>query len=292
MEVIIQPKMEAATDLVARVIAKAVRENPRLVIGLATGRTMEAVYARLVQMHREEGLNFSNCRTFNLDEYVGLSGSHRDSYRHYMNHHLFRHVNIDLQNTHLPDGLAENLEMECANYEKLITKCGGIDLQLLGIGLNGHLGFNEPLSAFNSLTRVKTLSPVTREQNAGLFPSLEQVPNSAITMGVKTILDSRRCLLLATGEEKAEIVAKAIEGPITSMVSATALQLHPACTIILDEAAGSQLKELAYYHRGFTNRPEQEFFHSPASGATNEFRIHRQPAVQPAQRAAEPVQSK
>lgn len=292
MEVIIQPKMEAATDLVAWVIAKALRENPLLVIGLATGRTMEAVYARLVRMHREEGLDFSNCRTFNLDEYVGLSGDHRDSYRHYMNHHLFRHVNIDLQNTHLPDGLADNLETECANYEKLITQCGGIDLQLLGIGLNGHLGFNEPLSAFESRTRVKVLSPVTREQNAGLFPSPKQVPNSAITMGVKTILDSRRCLLLATGKNKAEIVAKAIEGPITSMIAATALQLHPECTIILDEAAGSQLKELDYYHRVIENQPDWEIFRAPPSGIPNGFRMHRQPTGQPAQPAVEPVPSK
>jgi glucosamine-6-phosphate deaminase len=242
MEVVIRPDADAATDLVARVIAMELRNQPRLVMGLATGRTMESVYARLVQMHREEGLDFSACRTFNLDEYVGLPGTHPNSYRHYMNRHLFQRVNIDLINTHLPDGLADDFEAECANYEKLITQCGGIDLQLLGIGNNGHLGFNEPLSAFNSRTRVKVLSPVTRKQNALLFQSLEQVPNCAITMGVKTILDCRRCILLATGEDKAEMVAKAVEGPITSMISATALQLHPECTVILDEAAGSRLK--------------------------------------------------
>jgi glucosamine-6-phosphate deaminase len=243
MEVVIRPDAEAATDLVARIIARAVQDNPRLVMGLATGRTMEAVYARLVRMHREEGLDFSACHTFNLDEYVGLSGDHRDSYRYYMNHHLFRQVNIDLRNTHLPDGLAENLEAECTAYEKLIAAGGGIDLQLLGIGLNGHLGFNEPPSAFDSRTRVNGLSPVTREQNAHLFQSPDQVPERAITMGVKTILDCRRCILLATGEDKAAIVARAIEGPITSMTPATALQLHPECTIILDAAAGSQLRE-------------------------------------------------
>ena len=277
MEVIIRPNTDAATDLVAQVIARELRANPRLVMGLATGRTMESVYARLVQMHREEGLDFSGCRTFNLDEYVGLPGDHRDSYRHYMNHHFFRQVNIDLQNTHLPNGLADDLRTECTNYEKLIAQCGGIDLQLLGIGLNGHLGFNEPLSAFNSRTRVKVLSPVTREQNALLFQSPEQMPNRAITMGVGTILDCRRCLLLATGEDKAAIVAQAVEGPVTSMISATALQFHPECTFILDEAAASQLGGKDYYHWIFENQPEWESFRAPAlAGVTNGLQNRRQ----------------
>jgi len=265
MEVIIRPNADAAADLVARIIARELRSNPRLALGLATGCTMESVYARLVRMHREEGLDFSSCRTFNLDEYVGLPGNHPSSYRRYMNHHLFVQVNIDLQNTHLPDGMATDLVAECANYERLIAECGGIDLQLLGIGQNGHLGFNEPLSALRSRTRVKILSPMTRAQNAPLFPKPDQVPHRAITMGVGTILDCRRCLLLATGEEKAAIIAKAVEGPITSMVSATALHLHPECTVILDEAAGGQLKESDYYHWIFENQPEWEPFHEVLS---------------------------
>ncbi|HEY3931497.1 MAG TPA: glucosamine-6-phosphate deaminase [Verrucomicrobiae bacterium] len=260
MEVIIRPNADAAADLVARIIARELRNNPRLVMGLATGNTMESVYARLVQMHREEGLDFSACRTFNLDEYVGLPGDHPSSYRHYMNHHLFQQVNIDLQNTHLLDGTATDLVAECANYERLITEGGGIDLQLLGIGQNGHLGFNEPLSALRSRTRVKILSPMTRAQNAPLFSNPNQVPHRAVTMGVGTILDCRRCLLLATGEEKAAIIAKAVEGPITSMVSATALHLHPECTVILDEAAATQLKESDYYHWTFENQPEWKPF--------------------------------
>jgi len=277
MEVVIRPNMDAATELVARVIAKELRANSRLVMGLATGRTMESVYARLVQMHREEGLDFSACHTFNLDEYVGLPGNHRNSYRHYMNRHFFLQVNIDLQNTHLPNGMAGNLESECANYERLIQQCGGIDLQLLGIGLNGHLGFNEPLSAFRSRTRVKVLSPVTREQNAQLFESPDQMPNRAITMGVGTILECRRCLLLATGEDKAAIVAQAIEGPVTSMISATALQFHPDCTFILDEAAASQLKEKDYYHWIFENQPEWERFRGAVWANTpDEFQADRQ----------------
>jgi glucosamine-6-phosphate deaminase len=265
MEVIIRPNADTAADLVARIIARELRSNPRLALGLATGCTMESVYARLVRMHREEGLDFSSCRTFNLDEYVGLPGNHPSSYRHYMNHHLFLQVNIDLRNTHLPDGMATDLVAECATYERLIAECGGIDLQLLGIGQNGHLGFNEPLSALRSRTRVKILSPMTRAQNAPLFSKPDQVPHRAITMGVGTILDCRRCLLLATGEEKAAIIAKAVEGPITSMVSATALHLHPECTVILDEAAGSQLKESDYYHWIFENQPEWEPFHEVLS---------------------------
>jgi glucosamine-6-phosphate deaminase len=286
MEVVIQPNAEAAAGLVARAIAKELRDNPRLVLGLATGRTMDLVYGFLVQMYREQGLDFSTCQTFNLDEYVGLPGTHPNSYRHYMNHHLFLQVNVNLRNTHLPDGQAENFKTECANYEKLIAKCGGIDLQLLGIGINGHLGFNEPLSAFNSRTHVKVLSRTTREQNALLFERPDEVPRRAITMGVRTILDCRRCVLLATGEDKAAIVAKAIEGPITSMISATALQLHPECTVVLDEAAASQLKQLEDYRWMTENQADGETLDAVMPAATRErFRGNGEPKKQPAKRA-------
>jgi glucosamine-6-phosphate deaminase len=260
MEVIIQPTAESAADLVARMIARELRANPHLVLGLATGRTMESVYARLVRMHRDERLDFSLCSTFNLDEYVGLPGSDRHSYRHYMNHHLFLQVNIELRNTHLPDGTAKDLEAECTRYEALIQRFGGIDLQLLGIGRAGHLGFNEPLSALRSRTRVKALSPLTLEQNAPLFENPEKMPRRALTMGVGTILESRRCLLMATGEEKASIIAQAVEGPITAMISATALQLHARCTVVVDNAAASQLKGAEYYRWIFENEPEWEDF--------------------------------
>ncbi|MBI4324551.1 MAG: glucosamine-6-phosphate deaminase [Chloroflexi bacterium] len=260
MEVIIRSGAEAAADLVARILAKELRANPNLVLGLATGRTMESVYAKLVRRHREEKLDFSLCRTFNLDEYVGLPGSDRHSYRHYMNHHLFQQVNIDLRNTHLPAGMASDLDAECARYEQEIAKSGGIDLQLLGIGRAGHLGFNEPLSALRSRTRVKALSPATLTQNAPLFDDPAKMPRRAITMGVGTILESRRCLLLAIGEEKADIIAKAVEGPITAMISATALQLHPRCTVVVDETAGRQLQEADYYRWIFDNEPEWEEF--------------------------------
>lgn len=260
MEVIIQPTKEAAAVLVARIVAKELRANPHLVLGMATGQTMERVYRHLVRMHQEEGLDFSLCSTFNLDEYVGLFPSDQNSYRHYMNHHLFRHVNIDPRNTHLPNGMASDLNAECQHYEAAIKRFGGIDLQLLGIGKAGHIGFNEPLSALRSRTRVKALTPTTLKQNAPMFGGEDKMPRRAITMGVGTIIEARRCLLLATGQSKAGIIAQAVEGPITSMVTASALQLHARCTVVVDEEAAGQLKELEYYRWIFENEPEwQEY---------------------------------
>ena len=260
MEVIIQPTKEAAAMLVSRILAKEIQAKPQLVLGLATGRTMEAVYGLLAQMYRVGQLDFSQCKSFNLDEYVGLAPTDPHSYRYYMNEQLFSHVNIDLANTYLPNGAAENLDAECELYEENIRKRGGIDLQLLGIGRSGHIGFNEPLSALLSRTRVKPLTPTTIEQNSGLFERPEHMPRRAITMGVGTILDARRCILLATGAEKADIIAKAVEGPITSMISATALQLHRRCTVIVDEAAAAKLQGTDYYRWVFANEPEwQEF---------------------------------
>jgi glucosamine-6-phosphate deaminase len=221
---------------------------------------MEAVYRILVCMHHEEDLDFSLCRTFNLDEYVGLSPDDARSYRYYMNQRLFSQVNLDLRNTHLPNGLASDLEAESRQYEEKIERCGGIDLQLLGLGQAGHIGFNEPLSALRSRTRVKALSPVTIEQNAPFFGGAGNVPRRAITMGVGTILECGRCLLLATGASKAEVIAKAVEGPITSMISASALQLHARCTVVLDEAAAGQLQAADYYRWIFDNEPEWEEF--------------------------------
>ena len=260
MEVIIQPDQDAAAALVARIVAHDLRANPHLVLGLATGATMECVYRRLVRLHKEEKLDFSLCSTFNLDEYVGLPPSDPHCYRHYMDEHLFRHVNIDLRNTHLPNGMAADLDAECRQYEGLIHRFGGIDLQLLGIGKAGHIGFNEPLSALRSRTRVKALTPTTIKQNGPLFGDEAKMPRRAITMGVGTIIEARRCILLATGDTKTKVIAQAVEGPITSMVSASALQLHPRCTVIVDEAAAANLKEKDYYRWVFENEPEwQEF---------------------------------
>ncbi len=258
MEVIIRPTHEEACRLAARLLGDALEQKPRLVMGLATGRTMETLYSFLTEMHRRKGLDFSLASTFNLDEYVGLPPHDPHSYHYYMYEHLFQHVNIDARNTHLPRGDAPDLEAECARYEALIAEVGGIDIQLLGIGVSGHIGFNEPLSAMQSRTRPKALSPETIAQNAPLFARPEQMPRRALTMGVGTILDSKRCILVASGAEKAKVIARAVEGPITSMISATALQWHPRCTVIIDEAAAAELQQREYYHWIFQNEPEWE----------------------------------
>jgi glucosamine-6-phosphate deaminase len=257
MEVIIQRDADTAALMVARMIGKELRARPPLVLGLATGGTMERAYGELVRLHRDEHLDFSLCRTFNLDEYVGLPNDDPGSYRYYMTRHLFRHVNLDPRNTHLPNGMASDLAAECARYEQQIKECGGIDVQLLGIGRDGHIGFNEPLSALQSRTREKALTPATLAQNAPMFgDDPARVPRRALTMGVGTILECRRCLVLVTGPRKAAILAKAVEGPITAMVSASALQLHPRCTVIVDEEAAALLQGVDYYRWIFENEPE------------------------------------
>ncbi len=256
MQVILLETKDKAVELTARVIAAQLRRKPNSVLGLATGRTMEALYARLARMHREEGLDFSLTVTFNLDEYVGLSPDHENSYRYYMNHHLFSKVNIDPRNTHLPDGMAADPEVAGAAYDALIKDVGGIDLQLLSVGASGHIGFNEPLSAMFSRTRVKALTPKTVEQNSPLFQNPADMPRLAITMGVGTILEADQCLMLVTGSSKARVLAKAVEGPVTSMISATALQLHANCTVVVDEAAGDFLEQKEYYRWIFENDPQ------------------------------------
>ena len=261
MEVIIRPQAEQAADLAARLIAQRLQAKPDLVLGLATGRTMEQVYARLVAMHDQQHLDFSRCHTFNLDEYIGIAGEDVHSYRYYMQQHLFSRVNINLQHTHIPNGMATDVKAEAARYEALIADLGGIDVQLLGLGEAGHIGFNEPLSALMSRTRDKALTPTTRRQNAGLFGGdPERVPKRALTMGVGTILDARELILLVTGKAKARILTQAVEGPITAMVSASALQLHPNCKVIVDAQAAEDLQEKAYYQWVFENEPDWQAF--------------------------------
>lgn len=256
MQVIIRPDKESACDLTAAIIDKRIRKHLDSVLGLATGRTMEMLYCNLADRHERSGLDFSLIRTYNLDEYIGIDPEHPTSYRHYMNEHFFNKINIDPRNTHLPLGMANDLSRECEMYERSIRVNGGIDLQLLGIGASGHIGFNEPLSALKSRTRDKALTPITIEQNQQFFDPPESMPKRAITMGVGTILEAKRILLLVTGSSKANILAKAVEGPITSMVSASALQLHENCTVVVDEHAASELKEVEYYKWIFDNEPE------------------------------------
>lgn len=255
MEVITRPDAAQAVSLVARLLEDRVRHKARTVLGLATGRTMERVYEQLAA----SGASFRQCRTFNLDEYIGLPPGDPDSYRHYMQEHFFSKVDIELSNTHVPDGNADDLKQAAEDYERLIVEAGGIDTQLLGIGEAGHIGFNEPLSSIMSRTRDKCLTPTTRAQNAGMFGGdADKVPKRALTMGVGTILEARELILLATGDAKAGIVAKAVEGPITSMVSASAIQLHPNCKVIVDAAAARELQGREYYDFVFENEPEWE----------------------------------
>lgn len=261
MEILVRETPQQAYAFAAAIIASRLQAKPDLVFGCATGRTMERIYAELVDMHHKTGLSFSNCRTFNLDEYVGLRPEDPRSYHAYMAKHLFELVDIDSSNTYLPHGYAEDLKVAAHDYEAHIQAAGGIDLQLLGLGKTGHIGFNEPASSLMSRTRDKLLTPTTLEQNAFMFgQDPAKVPKRAITMGVGTIIEADEILLVATGSEKAEVLAKATEGPVTAMISASALQLHPNCKVVADEAAVTCLKEIAYYRWVFEHEPEwQEY---------------------------------
>ncbi|HEK84923.1 MAG: glucosamine-6-phosphate deaminase [Candidatus Saccharicenans sp.] len=260
MEVIIQPDSEKASFLAARLIKKIIQEKPKPVIGLATGNTPLLLYKFLVKMHREEGLDFSQVVAFNLDEYVGLPADHPASFHHYMWKNLFSQINIKPENVHIPDGLAKDIPSYCLQYEQEIKEAGGLDIQILGLGTDGHIGFNEPSSSLSSRTRIKTLTDQTRKDNAVFFGGEENVPYHAITMGIGTILDARTCLMLAFGKKKARAIALAVEGPITSMVPASALQLHPRAIILVDRDAASELKHLDYYQWVFEHKPEWQKF--------------------------------
>lgn len=257
MEILILEDSQSAERLAARIVADRIAAKPDLVLGCATGSTMEGIYDELARLHREEGVDFAAVKTFNLDEYVGLDPQDPRSYHHYMHQRLFSRVNLDPAHCQLPKGAADDLEQEARAYEALIKVSGGIDLQLLGLGKTGHIGFNEPLSSLMSRTRQKALAPTTRQQNAPQFGGdPDAVPTRALTMGVGTILEAHEIVMVVTGEHKAAILAKATEGPITSMVSATALQLHPHCVVIADEAAAQRLEGRDYYVWQFANEPE------------------------------------
>lgn len=237
--------------LVAQTIARLIRERngygQTAVLGLPTGSTPVGVYRELIRMHREEGLDFSNVVTFNLDEYFGLEPDQLQSYHRWMFEHFFDHVNISRDNIHIPDGTVplDEVEEHCRRYEEAIERAGGIDLQLLGIGRNGHIGFNEPFSARASRTRLATLDPITRRDASSDFFSEENVPTTAITMGLGTILEARKIVLMALGEHKAQIVREAVEGPIADRVPATYLRDHPDVSFLLDRAAAASLTGVA-----------------------------------------------
>jgi glucosamine-6-phosphate deaminase len=260
MEVLIVKDRNELAKAASDIIAGQVRSKPESVLGLATGSTPEDTYKLLVKAHQEDGLDFSGVRTFNLDEYLGLPREHDQSYYWFMHDRLFNHVNIKPENINLPDGMAADPDEACRQYEEKIDAAGGIDLQLLGVGSDGHIGFNEPGSSLSSRTRVKTLTEQTIKDNARLFfhGNEAEVPRFSITMGVASILDADQLLLLATGDHKAAIVKALVEGPVTAAVTASALQLHPHATVLIDEAAASKLEHLDYYRWVQSQKPAYE----------------------------------
>ncbi len=253
MKVLIFKKLELAEAHVASEVLSLVRAQPNPVLGLATGGTMERVYAQIVRRAGTQATDFTHVRSFNLDEYWGVGPEHACSYRHYMSRHLFTPLNMDPAMTQLPNGLAEDAAEEAARYEAEIARAGGIDLQLLGIGTNGHIGFNEPTSSLGSRTRIKTLTQSTRDANQRYFEAANDVPRFALTMGIRTILEARSVLLLATGSAKSKAVAQMIEGPLAALCPASALQLHPKVTVVLDAAAATDLALGDYYERVHPN---------------------------------------
>jgi glucosamine-6-phosphate deaminase len=244
MLVIVKDSYEALSLEGARIVADRLRKKPNIVLGLATGSTPLGMYKELIRMHRDEGLDFSKVTTFNLDEYVGLPPEHDQSYHYFMHENLFKHINIDPRFIHIPQGMARDLDAFCAWYEQRIAECGGIDLQILGIGANGHIAFNEPGSSLGSRTRIKTLAGTTRQDNARFFSRAEEVPKYALTMGVGTIMDAREVLLLANKKGKSLAVKAAVEGPITAMCPASIIQLHRNAFVIVDRDASSELTGL------------------------------------------------
>ncbi len=235
----------AMSERAAEIVTLQIRRKPDSVIGFATGSTPLGLYKRLIENYRERGLDFSKVTTFNLDEYVGLSPKHEQSYHYFMWKNLFEHLNVDPAKVHIPQGMADDIDDFCAWYERRIERAGGIDLQILGIGANGHLAFNEPGSSLGSRTRIKTLTEKTVEDNARFFDDPAQVPRYAITMGIGTIMEARKLLLVASGTGKADAIKATLEGPVTAMVPATIVQLHRQAHVIIDQAAASKL---AYRH--------------------------------------------
>jgi glucosamine-6-phosphate deaminase len=255
MEVIIKPDYEQMSRAAAQVVVEVLNEKPNAVLGMATGSTPLGLYQELVRLHQEEQLDFSRVTAFNLDEYVGLPVTHPQSYHYFMRENFFKHVNIPPHNINIPSGTTSNYRAFCDWFEQRIKECGGIDLQILGIGSDGHIAFNEPTSSLSSRTRLKTLARQTVDDNARFFDKPGDVPIYAITMGVGTILDAHRIMLVANGEHKAKAIAQTVEGPVTSMVTASALQLHRDVKVFVDDEAASELVMRDYYQFIYAKKP-------------------------------------
>lgn len=253
-EIVIVPDAATAGSLVADEIVRLVRARPDAVLGLATGSTPLPVYEAL--RPRLAGVDVSRVRGFALDEYVGIAPGHPESYRSVIHREVVEPLGLDPELIHVPDGSLDGIEHAGDDYERAIEAAGGVDLQILGVGTDGHIGFNEPGSSFGSLTRVKTLTEQTREDNARFFDSVDDVPRHCITQGLGTILRARHLVLLAFGPGKAAAVAGAVEGPVTASLPGSAIQLHPHVTVVVDEAAAAQLQHADYYRYTFANKPE------------------------------------
>lgn len=232
-------KPKVASVAAAQLFAAQILEKPDTILGLATGSTPIGIYQQLIAWHKEGLLDFSRCVSFNLDEYVGLPASHPCSYRYFMQEQLFDHINM--LKTHVPDGMAKNMKAEARRYDKAIAAAGGIDMQLLGIGHNGHIGFNEPSDVFSYGTQVVDLTPSTIEANTRFFEKAEDVPRRAISLGVGGIMAAKAVVMVAFGKDKAKAVKAMVQGEVDPRVQASILRLHPRCTVLLDEAAASLL---------------------------------------------------
>ena len=247
MRVVILPTADDVSRRAAEVIVGCVQKKSKTVLGLATGGTPLGTYREMIKAQQAGKVSFSEVTTFNLDEYVGLDPEHSQSYRYFMCEQLFSKTDFDVSKCHVPDGLAADYDAYCESYEQSIREAGGIDLQLLGIGTDGHIAFNEPGSSLASRMRLKALTERTRIDNSRFFAAGEEVPYLAVTMGVGTILEARRILMLATGANKANAVRAFIEEPVTAQITASALQLHPRVTVLLDEPAAQWLQRRDYY---------------------------------------------
>jgi glucosamine-6-phosphate deaminase len=255
MEVVILNGSKQIGKLAADAIEELLRRKPDAVLGLATGSSPLPIYDELAARHERDGLDFSRASGFALDEYVGLPAGHAESYREVIRREFTHRVNIAPENVHGPDGTATDILAACRAYEESLAAAGGVDLQLLGVGTDGHIGFNEPGSSFASRTRIKSLIEQTRRDNARFFSGLAEVPHHVLTQGLGTIMDARHVILVATGAQKAQAVREFVEGPVSAICPASVLQFHPHATVLLDEAAASALKLADFYRHTYDNKP-------------------------------------
>ncbi|WP_353987362.1 glucosamine-6-phosphate deaminase [Ruicaihuangia caeni] len=257
MEIVICEDAAEIGRIAASKIIDLVRRKPTAAIGLATGSSPLGIYAELAHAVARGELDMSRAHGFALDEYVGIELEHPQSYYSVIHREVVERLSMDPARVHVPDGRAADLHSACEAYEEAIEQAGGVDLQIVGIGSNGHIGFNEPTSSFGSRTRVKALAPQTRADNARFFDSLDQVPTLCLTQGLGTIMDAREVVLVAQGEHKADAIAAAVEGPMAAVMPASVLQGHRYATVIIDEAAASKLQYTEYYRHAWNTKPER-----------------------------------